>query len=989
MLKFKIFWIIVLFFCAVSMSAQQGRVRVTGKITDSSNGETLPGASILIKGSTIGTITEMDGEYSILVPDEQTVLIYSFLGFVEQEVTVGNTRVIDISLQQNTEELEEVVVTAQAIGQIGARQAQIKSSTIKNVVAPDRLQENPDANAVEAIGRLPGVSVLRSGGEGSQIVIRGLEPRYTNITLEGVSLASASNSNRSANLSGISQYILQGVEVYKALTPELEANSVGGTVNLKLQETPKGFHYNLMVQGGYNNQNNSYGNYKLMGEISNRFLDDKLGIFFSANAEKVNRSTQTMSAGYGLQSTDVDILLNGSNLNIQNRVNYRRSATLSMDYRVHPTTSLKLYGLYSYTNIATSRQSKSYGHTGAGSVGYSMADNPLNESQMIHTALSGATKTDFLNMEVDYGVVFSQNIGNDPDSRSWNYGWALVSTDENTTIDQRRRTPGELIPLYTDGQDSLHNSQFGTLARSDTERKDQNLTAYMDIKVPFHIGDNVHGYVKFGGKYRKKERYVDITSGSNGQHPFIAEKWYDAMPWLEMSERGGNTYNPYTLEGFEDYVVDDFLGGEYDYGWYFDTDKMNEVSDWWEDFTDSLVPLGKEVWLPIVGDITHLGYSQDLEACMINDQEISENYYAGYTMAEFNFGKWLMVMPGFRYERTDATLQGFQTSKPLYTPSTLFDLVGKDTSATREDAFFLPMVHMRIKPSEFLYFHLAYTQTISRPDFNAISPNIYIDPGAVFMRHEQNPDLRAERWTNYDAQATLHGSKIGLLSVSGFYKTVEDKIWHRSYKRIKGDPVVVPFGENDVVDMSIWENHSHDITLLGMEFEWQTSFWYLPRPFNYFTLYLNYTYTHSETSYPLTRLESVVPPEGGRPTSVRIDSVGTGPMLYQPKHIANASLGFNYKGFNTWLSFQYNGQIWTYKNYYVDELDRLKENFYRVDLQLTYDLPLKKLPGELQVLGNFANLTNFQEVSRLRGDPRFTFQEAYGWTADLGIRYRF
>jgi hypothetical protein len=111
-------------------------------------------------------------------------------------------------------------------------------------------------------------------------------------------------------------------------------------------------------------------------------------------------------------------------------------------------------------------------------------------------------------------------------------------------------------------------------------------------------------------------------------------------------------------------------------------------------------------------------------------------------------------------------------------------------------------------------------------------------------------------------------------------------------------------------------------------------------------------------------------------------------MLYQPKHIVNFSLGFNYKGFNTWLSLQYNGEIYTRKDYYVHDMDHIKENFYRVDLQMTYYLPLR-IPGRLQLVGNFANLSNFLETRKLAGDPRYIYQEKYGWTADLGIRYRF
>jgi len=384
-----------------------------------------------------------------------------------------------------------------------------------------------------------------------------------------------------------------------------------------------------------------------------------------------------------------------------------------------------------------------------------------------------------------------------------------------------------------------------------------------------------------------------------------------------------------------------------------------------------------------------LGYMQSLEASMINDQNILEKYFAGYLMGEFNIGKWVMLMPGFRYEKTDASMEGFHALQPQYNPPTLAPLVGTDTVATRTDEFFLPMVHLRLSPSKFMYIHMAYTKTLSRPDFNAISPNVFINTGYTpWQHHARNPDLKAEQWTNYDAQLTVHGNKVGLLSVSGFYKTVENKIWNRNYKRIKGDPVIPPFGENDVVEVNIWENHPYDIRLQGLEIEWQTSFWYLPRVLKYFTLSLNYTFTDSKTNYPHTRLESVVPPEGGRPVKVRIDSVATGPMLLQPRHIANASLGFAYKGFNTWLSFQYNGKIFTSKNYSVNELDGMKEHFYRMDLQMTYEIPLK-IQGQLQVIGNFANLTNFTEVSRLRGDPRFTYQEAYGYTVDLGIRYSF
>ncbi|MBE0652461.1 MAG: carboxypeptidase-like regulatory domain-containing protein [Bacteroidales bacterium] len=300
MKKISLLLILAFYLFSSNIFAQDNlQRRIEGRITDSATGETFPGVNIILEGTNTGTITEIDGRYSIMVYGDNPVLIFSFIGYATQRMPVLDQTTIDITLEPSVQTLDEVVVTAQAKGQKQAVQQQINSNTLKNVVAPDRLQENPDANATEAIGRLPGISVLRSGGEGTGLVIRGLEPRYTSVSLNGVQLPSTSGTHRGTNISGISQYALQGVEVYKSLTADMDANSVAGTVNLKLREAPDDFHVNLMAQGGYNQLNDYFGNYKLMGEVSNRFLNNKLGVLLTVNAERVNRSIQTMSAAYG------------------------------------------------------------------------------------------------------------------------------------------------------------------------------------------------------------------------------------------------------------------------------------------------------------------------------------------------------------------------------------------------------------------------------------------------------------------------------------------------------------------------------------------------------------------------------------------------------------------------------------------------------------------------------------------------------------------
>ena len=977
----------VLIILSISLFAQEsGQLRISGKVTDQETGAPLPGTNILIKGTYKGTLSDLSGEYNIIVPGSEDILVFSFIGYIPQEITVGNQMVIDIILQPEATSLEEVVITAQAKGQIGARSQQINSNTLKNVVAPDRLQENPDANAVEAIGRLPGIAVLRGGGEGNSLVIRGLEPRYTSVTLNGVQMPSTGGSGRGTNISGISQYALQGVEVFKALTPDMEANSVAGTVNLKLRETPEGFHYNLMAQGGYNDLNSYFGNYKLQAEVSNRFLDNKLGAFLTVNAESVNRSTQTMSAGYGLESTEADILINSANLNYILTTKFRRSAMLSLDYKLHSTTTLSLYGLYTYSKDDHERQTKNYGTSGIGNVGYNFHDNPFRNSEIIQSALSGVTRPNFLNMEIDYGVAYSMSTTDDPQSRSWNYGYVKVPSTTTFSNEVQQLDPSEIIPLFTDNGDSLQDLQLNYLHVFEGELSDKNLTTYLNFKVPYNIGNNINGYFKFGGTYRVKERFQDNTSGTQtlANNQFGKKILADSLDWVVRVGLAEDV----TAVGMKDYEVDEFLKGKYNYGWYYNFDRMNEITDMWSEVSEYYYSQGSAVWLPIFGEKSKVGYSQNISGSMMDDQDITENYLAGYAMTELNIGRWVMLLPGIRYETTEGTMQGFKSVQPTLPDPIYAPLPGDSTSAERSDEFLLPMLHLRIKPIKGFYTHLAYTQSISRPDFNSISPNIFINTGfAPFTYTSTNPALKAESWENYDAQLTWHGNKIGLISLSGFYKTVEDKIWYRSYKRLKGDPIIEPFPDASLVNVSTWENHQYPIYVRGLEFEVQTSFWYLPKPFNYFTAYANYTYTESETQYPQSNVVNIVPPGGGRPVATRIDTTVTGPMLYQPKHIANASLGFNRKGLNIWLSFQYNGLIYTSKNFQLDELDALKENFYRVDLQITQKLT-KKLKG-LELMANFANLSDYTEVSRLRGDPRPTYLENYGWTLDLGARYRF
>ena len=160
----------------------------------------------------------------------------SYVGYQSMQaavtITAGQTITFDAQLTFGVVEGEEIIVTAQAAGQAAAINQQLSSNTITNVVSAERIQELPDQNAAESVGRLPGISIERDAGEGQKVIIRGLSPKFNAITVNGERVPSTDGDDRSVDLSMISPDVLAGIEVFKALTPDKDADAIGGAVNL-------------------------------------------------------------------------------------------------------------------------------------------------------------------------------------------------------------------------------------------------------------------------------------------------------------------------------------------------------------------------------------------------------------------------------------------------------------------------------------------------------------------------------------------------------------------------------------------------------------------------------------------------------------------------------------------------------------------------------------------------------------------------------------
>jgi hypothetical protein len=276
---------------------------VEGTIVETGSGEPLYGANVLLMGTSKGAAADADGKFIIRnVPVGTQTLRISYLGYqtFEEtvEVTAGQVTNVELEMEWAGVEGEEITVSAQAQGQVGAINEQRKANTITNIVSSARIKELPDVNAAESVGRLPGVSIQRDGGEASKIAIRGLSPKFNNISINGVKLPSTGSGDRSVDLSLISSSMLDGIEVSKAVTPDMDADAIGGTVNLRMRTAPDETFTDVRWQGGYNALQNDYGNYKFVVSVGDRFLNKNLGVIANINLDSYNRSADTFSGGY-------------------------------------------------------------------------------------------------------------------------------------------------------------------------------------------------------------------------------------------------------------------------------------------------------------------------------------------------------------------------------------------------------------------------------------------------------------------------------------------------------------------------------------------------------------------------------------------------------------------------------------------------------------------------------------------------------------------
>ncbi len=952
--------------------------RISGKVTDTETGGALPGANVLLKGTGLGASTDLNGRYSIgnIPPGRYTIRV-TYVGYKDLEASVqingGEDLSRDFKLVAVGVHGKAVIVTAQASGQNAAINEQLSSNRIMDAVSAARIKELPDANAAESVARLPGVYLVRQGGQGTELAIRGLAPQYNEVMIDGVKMAATSSNDRSVNLSMISSSMLSSIQLYKTVTPDMDAAVLGGVVNFQIREAKQnsagGPEIELSTQGSYDNLQNTYNDYKVSGAIGDRFFDKRFGILVQAVVQRVNLTSDQFGGSYYLLTKNYGkpnpLALSSLSLTYTPSSQRTYDGTIVMDYRL-PRGKIDFMNFFSSGDTKTESRNQSYNLQG-NSITYGAGYSPNILNVMTNLL---AFKQDFslFKMNVKLSHSYSENIS----PGSWGTyflqagaGLSTIPSGENPLLIAQAGA-SKTVPsnMYLDG--------FG---QSNSFLGGRVITGSIDLERSVNLSDLVTSELKIGGEYKYSHRHYNYGSAgglfydpSYGGMPMRAAV-IKAYPWMAQPPYNlasdGSQLLPLTVFQDPGYSYGKFLNGNYTMGTATNFGMISEA-----------INIARNLWLQtpfgVGGD-----YSPNSYASGASNYSGNEYESAGYAMAVVNIGSQLTIIPGVRYQGLETSYKAaryYNASAEIPWPG---QVPHQDTAITEYHGYWLPDVSLRYKPFSWFDIRLAYTNTLSYPNYSAIIPRIDVFTSSVTWN---NYALKPATSRNYDVQLSLYDNSIGLLTGGAFLKQINDLIFGSGGIYIT-DPSVYPgipsYTKGYFLSTSI--NNPYRVNLWGTEFNWQTHFWYLPGPLSGIVLNVNYTHIFSGAKYPY-----VLSKPGVYPTfiPVHVDTFYTDRLIDQPNDIVNLSVGYDYWGFSAIASMIYQANVFSGTNFWP-ELRSYKSNYLRWDIVVKQDLPWYGLEAYLDL----NNINGASDIYVVQGSGFPTSESDYGMTADLGLRW--
>jgi len=933
----KNFYLVVTFFL-LTLSGYAQKAIISGKVLDADDKLPLPGAMIQIVGDNKYTVSDYNGRFELLNINIGTYQVtVKYIGYtpITHEITVeqGKNNVLDFALKTSGTELNEVVVGDILKGQAKALNQQKNSKNIGNVISSDQVGRFPDANVGDALKRVPGITMQNDQGEARNIIIRGLAPSLNSVTLNGDRIPSAEGDNRNVQMDLIPSDMISTIEVNKTLTSDMDADAIGGSVNLVTRATPNGERISATLAGGFM-PIREHATYTAGLVYGNRFFDNKLGAVFSGSYNNVNYGSDDVENEW-VKDDFGNEFVQASEIRKYDVQRIRRSGSVALDYKFDENNTIFANAIYNWRDDRENRFRTTYDDIEAiydgetitgfegrvkrqtkGGVDSSRNKNRRLEDQRVQNYSLRGEHLINSKLDLDWSANYAKAREYRPGERYIEY--------RQTGLEMSQDLSDLRFPLVTTVGEAVDQFEFDSVTENTDETSESEFGAKVNIRFPFSIIAAEKGRIRTGLRLRMKEK-------ERNNNFFSYEPVNDGMDLLSeipTSVYDGKNFNP---------------GSKYVPGTFASASFLGSLD------LNNPALFDKE--------------ADPAEFLAVN-YNAKENIYAAYVRWDQDFNDKLSMVLGFRVENTHID----------YTGNRVLDEEELESKINTTNAYtnVLPSISFQYNATKDLVLRAAATTALARPNYYALAPyvnNIAADKEIT----AGNPDLDATYSYNYDFMAENYFKSVGLISGGVFYKRLNDFIYNYSDNQYtdakfaadfpnQANPI--PAGEN----WSFVQSRNGDtVDVYGFEVAFQRQLDFLPGKFlKGFGIYLNYTYTKSKA-------KGIADEDGNERNDISLP--GTTP------HMFNGSLSWENKRFSARISTNFTSD-------YLDELgsESYKDSYY--DKQFFLDANASyKITSHLRIFAEANNLTN-QPLRYYQGVEAHTKQaEFYQARYNFGLKF--
>ena len=634
--------------------------------------------------------------------------------------------------------LEEVVVDGYFGGLSKALKQQKNNLNITNVVTADQAGKYPDDNVGEALRRISGISVQNDQGEARNIVMRGFGTQLNSVTLNGDRLPSAEGDNRNIQLDLIPTNMIEAIVVKKSLTPDMEGDAIGGSVNLITRSNPNDFRASATISGGGNPIRSGGYNANFALVVADK-LSDKFSYTFSSTIQTRDYGSDNVEFAWNDPEDWTDV--NKGEIEEMDIRRYdvkrtRRSVSLNLDYNINENNYIYFKSIYNHRDdwenryrwraIYEDEELTIRKQTKGGIDNEENDARRLEDQRLEKYSLGGEHQAG--NLAIDWKVSTAKASEHRPDERYTRYQYDPVPYTPNSN-----GTPWDISNLerpYLNFADLSWNNDRNFEYKKTEEAQKLTEEENTQFKINFELPYGESAALKFGAAYKDQSKMRD-------------DVWY---------EHDMNLGSLFETPKFDADIDSYEPGNKYKIGNFMDARYLGRLELGGVD--------GANFDSYVMDEFAGANYTAD------------ETISAGYIMTTNNLGANTVVVAGFRVEKTDLSYVGQIFDEE--TGETPDDIT--ETTGAKDYTNFLPSVNIRHNFSDAFNVTLAYSKSLARPDYYDLVPYQYSNSDDDEVEFG-NSDLEATESNNFDIMAEKYVGNTGIISGGVFYKSINNWIY--------------------------------------------------------------------------------------------------------------------------------------------------------------------------------------------------------------------